>query len=128
VNERGAAATVLVGVVAVVLVLAVALADVGAMLATRLQAAAAADAAALAAAPATFRSFGADGSPAEAAATIATANGARLVECRCPFDPSWWPRRVEVTVADTVDLILLGTRDVTATSAADFTPVALHEP
>jgi hypothetical protein len=128
VNERGAAATVLVGVVAVVLVLAVTLADAGAVLATRLRAAAAADAAALAAAPVTFRGFGADGSPAQAAATIATANGARLVACRCLPDRSWRPRRVEVSVVDTADLILFGTHEVVATSAADFTPVALHEP
>lgn len=127
-NERGAAATVLVGVVAVVLVLAVTLADAGTVLATRLRAAAAADAAALAAAPVTFRGFGADGSPAEAAAAIAIANGVRLVACRCLPDRSWRPRRVEVSVVDTADLILFGTHEVVATSAADFTPVALHEP
>jgi hypothetical protein len=128
VSERGAVSIVLVGVVAAILALSLALADAGALLAARLRAAAAADAAALAAAPVTFRGFGADGSPAEAAAAIAIANGVRLVACRCLPDRSWRPRRVEVSVVDTADLILFGTHEVVATSAADFTPVALHEP
>jgi secretion/DNA translocation related TadE-like protein len=126
VKERGAAGVVLLGVVAVAMVVSLLIADLSGYLAARLHAAAAADAAALAAAPATFAEFGTGGSsPAEAAAATAEANGTRLVECRCPPDPSWASRRVVVTVARSVDLIVFGTPAVTASSAAEFDPTAL---
>lgn len=124
-NERGAATPVLLGVAAVVLLLSVGVADVGIVLAARLQAAAAADAAALAAAPVTFLPFGARGSPIAEAQIFATANGARLVSCRCEIDRSWELRLVTVRVARTAHLIGLGTVDVEATSRAEFDPIRL---
>lgn len=113
---------------ALVVVLGVAIADVGIYLASRLQAAAAADAAALAAAPVTFAPFGARGTPAQEAARLAAANGTRLVQCRCPLDRSWNPRVVEVVVARTVALVGLPPVDVTAASRAEFDPTALLAP
>ena len=121
-GERGAASLLLLGVVAVLLVLTVGLAATGQFLAARLQASAAADAAALAAAPVTFRPYGALGSPTDEARLFARANGAELLWCRCPVDGSFRPRRVEVMVARTIDVIVLGPRTVRARSKADFTP------
>lgn len=118
----------MLGVAALVVVLGVAIADVGMYLASRLQAAAAADAAALAAAPVTFAPFGARGAPAQEAARLAAVNGTRLVRCRCPVDRSWNPRVVEVSVARTVTLLGLPSVDVTAVSRAEFVPAALLAP
>ncbi len=123
-RDGGSAAPVVVGLVALLAVLAMLLADVGRYLAVRSQAIAAADAAALAAAPVTFRPYGAPAGPRGEAMRFAAANGAVLVSCRCPMDPSFARRRVEVVVAAGVDLRLLGTRTVTATSRAEFDPVA----
>lgn len=118
----------MLGVAAIVVVLAVAVADVGIYLAARLQSAAGADAAALAAAPVTFAPFGARGSAADEAARLAAANGLRLVRCRCRSDRSWAPRTVEVVVARTVPLIGLPPVEVRALSRAEFTPAALLVP
>jgi len=109
----GVAVIVLAGVMAI---------DVGLYAAARARAVAAADAAALAAAPVTFRSFGAGGGPQGEASRFAAANGAELVRCDCPADPSWAGRTVEATVSIRVDLIVLGDRAVTATSRAEFIP------
>jgi secretion/DNA translocation related TadE-like protein len=121
-NERGSASLLIVGVAGLVLVLAVLVVDVGVFLAARLQAEAAADAAALAAAPVTFRPFGAAGTPAQEAARFASANGTRLVVCRCPLDPTWNERGVEVVVERWVHLVLLGDHLVRAASRAEFDP------
>ncbi len=115
----------LLAVGGLVVVLTVLLADVGGFLAARLQASAAADAAALAAAPVTFRPFGSAGSPIDEAARFAVANGARLVTCRCPVDPSWSPREVEVVVAVSVDLMVFGATEAQARSRAEFIPIEL---
>ena len=125
-SERGAASLLLLGVIAVLLMFAVGLAATGQLLATRLQASAAADAAALAAAPVTFRPYGAEGSPTDEAALFAKANGAELVWCVCGVDESFRPRRVEVLVERTVDVIMFGPRTVRARSRADFTPPTLR--
>ena len=127
-SERGSATVLMVAVTGVLLVLAVLVADVGGYLAIRLQLAAAADAAALAAAPVTFRQFGAVGSPAHEAQRLATANGARLVWCRCPVDRSWAPREVEVVVERRVQLLVLGNRTVRMSSRAEFVPTLLVSP
>lgn len=124
-RQDGATTFAVVGLVVTIVMASLLVADVGGYLAARLQAAAAADAAALAAAPITFRPFGAVGTPAREAERFATANGARLVACRCPVDSSWSTRRVEVVVARSVDLMILGETEVRATSRAEFVPTAL---
>jgi secretion/DNA translocation related TadE-like protein len=128
VSQRGSAAVATLGVAGVVLVLTVAVADVGIYLAARLQAAAAADAAALAAAPVTFAPFGGSGSPVAEAAHYAAANGTRLVSCACAIDRSFDPRTVTVAVSRRVSVPVLGIFTVTATSRAEFAPAALLEP
>jgi hypothetical protein len=124
-SERAAAGILLLGVVGVVLVLAMGLGLVGAYLRARVEAGAAADAAALAAAPVTFMPFGATGTPTDEAARFAAANGAVLLSCVCPFDPSWEARTVRVEVARTVGLGPLGSMTVRATSRAEFVPTRL---
>lgn len=124
-SERGAATPVLLAVAGVVLVFGIGIADVGIVLAARLQAAAAADAAALAAAPVTFFPFGARGSPTAEARLFASANGAQLISCRCEIDRSWELRLVTVRVQRTAHLIGFGSVDVAATSRAEFDPVRL---
>ena len=123
-SEHGSAGVVMLAVVAVAMCAGVVIADIGSLLATRLQAAVGADAAALAAAPASFPGMGSE-RPIEAARHMAAANGVRVVACRCPIDPSWAPRRVEVVVRRDVDLIVLGRVQVRAVGAADFDPRAV---
>jgi len=124
-EEQGSATLLLLAVACLVLILTVGVADAGIAFAARLQAAAAADAAALAAAPVTFRPFGAAGSPADEARRFAAANGAVLVACRCPIDPSWQPRVAEVVVERRVALLGIGAVTVRAESRAEFSPAAL---
>ena len=99
--------------------------DVAHLVTARANLVTAADAAALAAAPLTFSPFGTEGSPSRVAADTAAANGADLVVCECGKDPTWATRRVIVTVTRSVDLLLLGGRRLSATSSAEFQPVAL---
>jgi secretion/DNA translocation related TadE-like protein len=123
--ERGTASLPLLGVAALLVLLALLGVDVGRYLAARAQAVAAADAAALAAAPVTFRPFGAGSGPRAEAARFARANGARLLSCRCPLDRSPATRRVDVVVAVPVTLTLLGAREVRARSRAEFSPTRM---
>jgi secretion/DNA translocation related TadE-like protein len=125
VSERGSVAVLLVGVVGVVLLLAAVLGSVGALLRARVEATAAADAAALAAAPVTFLPFGASGSPADEAGRFAAANGARLLSCMCPADPSWEPRTVQVEVEVVVRVWPAGDVAVRAVGRAEFAPALL---
>lgn len=127
-SERGSAAVAMLGVAGVVVVLTVAIADVGMYLTAHLQAAAAADAAALAAAPVTFLPFGGSGSPVAEAKHYAAVNGTRLVFCACPIDRSFETRIVTVVVARDVSIPAIGMLTVTATSRAEFSPVALLAP
>jgi uncharacterized membrane protein len=115
----------MLALVAVAVMLATLLVDTGHYLAARAQAATAADAAALAAAPLTFGPHGTATSPREEAAHYAAVNGARLVTCDCPVDPTWAPRQVTVQVEKPVDLLLLGSRTVHASATAEFAPVEL---
>ncbi len=85
----------------------------------------AADAAALAAAPLTFARFGGESQPERAAARAAAENGARLQVCRCDIDHSWASRTVVVAVVTDVDLLLLPSRSLRATAAAEFRPASL---
>ncbi len=124
-NERGSAAITLLGVIAVALVFAVGIAAVGIWMRARTEASAAADAAALAAAPVTFLPFGARGTPTEEAARFARRNGARLVWCSCPLDPSWEPRTVVVEVERRVTIWPLGEFAVRARGRAEFVPELL---
>ena len=110
---------------ALALLFAAALGAVGTYLRVRVEAVAAADAAALAAAPVTFLPFGATGTPAEEAARFALANGASLLWCACPVDPSWEPRTVTVQVARAVRLWPAGSLTVTAIGRAEFEPALL---
>jgi secretion/DNA translocation related TadE-like protein len=125
VKDRGGAAVLLLGVAAVILLLAAVLGAVGTYLRARVEAVAAADAAALAAAPVTFLPFGAEGTPTDEAARFALANGASLLWCACPVDPSWEPRTVTVQVAREVRLWPVGSLTVTAIGRAEFEPALL---
>jgi len=125
VRERGAAAVMLLGLAGLVLLLAAVVGTIGVYLRARVEASAAADAAALAAAPVTFHPFGAQGTPADEAARFAAANGARLVSCVCPVDPSWEPRTVTVRVVTEVRVWPIGTATVTAVGRAEFIPALL---
>lgn len=123
-NEHG---SVVIGValIGVLLTLLVGVGAAATIVASHSIAATAADAAALAAAPVTFRPFGASGSPAAEASHVAAANGARLVGCRCPPDPTWSIRTVSVTVRRAVRTPWGQIVDVRATSRATFDPTAL---
>lgn len=101
--------------------------DVAGVISVRAQLTTAADAAALAAAPVTFWDFGTGGDPAIEAGKVAEEYGARLVACGCPVDRSWAARQVTVTVVGTVRLSLLGERTLSATSSAEFRPIALGQ-
>jgi secretion/DNA translocation related TadE-like protein len=79
-DERGSVTVIAAGVIVVVLVCTMGVADVGRVLAERSRAQTAADAAALAAAQDLAVS---DGDPAADAASFATMNGADLVSCTC---------------------------------------------
>lgn len=127
-RDEGAAGVLLVGVVGVVLLLAAALGGVGRYLDARVRTSAAADAAALAAAPVTFMPFGAQGTPRQEAARFARLNGAELVSCRCPPDPSWEPRTVRVEVARELIIWPAGRVTVRAVSRAEFVPALLLGP
>ncbi len=115
-----------VALVAVTLALAMGLAAAVAVVNGRTAAVTAADAAALAAAPATFPPLGLE-QPDQAAAKLASDNGARLVSCSCAVDATWSTRSVLVEVEVEIDVLLLGPRTVRAISRAEFSPVALTE-
>lgn len=124
--QRGAASLMMLALAAVVLVVGFLVADLSIYVGARARAQIAADAAALAAAPVTFRPFGADGSAWREAQQFAAANGATLLECRCPPDASWASRTVVVLVSVPADLVLLGSTEATAWSSADFDPTLMR--
>jgi hypothetical protein len=124
-SESGAASLIGAAILAVGLVLGLLVSDVARLVEARSRLLVAADAAALAAAPVTFAPFGAVGSPTAEATRFADANGAELIDCRCPIDQSWSQRDIVVTVGGSVDLVLLGHREIQATAAARFRPIEL---
>lgn len=121
-SERGAGSVLAIAAMALVTLVAVVVLAATQIVTARARATAAADAAALAAAPMTFPPVAGDRSAVDEASTLAEANGARLVSCVCPLVATFEPRHVEVTVAVSVDLPLLGLRWVHASSAAEFVP------
>ncbi len=127
-GESGAIGLLAAAVAALAIVFALLVGDLARVVVVRSQVTTAADAAALAAAPVTFAAFGTSGDPVREASAVAVANDAELVECRCLVDRSWNSRTVTAKVATTVSLKLLGSREVAATSSAEFRPVALGQP
>lgn len=121
-SERGAGSVLAIAAMSLVTFVAVVVLAATQIVIARSRAIAAADAAALAAAPMTFPPVGGDRSPVDEALALAEANGARLVSCVCPLIATFEPRQVEVTVAVSVDLPLLGLRWVQVSSAAEFVP------
>lgn len=113
------------GLSVVLLLFIVGVGIVGAAATAYATAASAADAAALASAPVTFLPFGATGTPRQEASRFAKANGASLVSCSCPVDPSWDKRTVSVTVVRTISLPVVGQLRIVATSRAEFDPMKL---
>jgi secretion/DNA translocation related TadE-like protein len=81
-DAQGSVTVVMTAVVFLGLLLAFVTIQVGVFVSERSHASAAADAAALAAADALARGLG-DGGASGAAASVASANGARLVDCAC---------------------------------------------
>jgi secretion/DNA translocation related TadE-like protein len=112
-SQRGSASLLVMVALLFATVLAAFSADLSRASAARGRAQAAADAAALAAAQELALPSRDD--PAEIAAAYAERNGARLLECVCP----WGAREATVSVAIEVDLPLLGqTRSVHASARA----------
>ena len=108
--------------VAVVAVASVAVAGLGVLYSARTQAQTGADAAALAAAVATYPPA-ASVSPVAAARDIAGENGAVVLRCSCPRDPTFRARVVEVVTAIRVDVPVFGEWLVHGSSRAEFDPV-----
>ena len=120
-RERGSMSLLATGVMATLMVLSLASADLARVLSTASRAQTAADAAALAAAQ--EQVLPTMGSPQTAAADYASRNGATLVSCNCPSDGE--EAVVEVR-ADVGHLMLFGDgRTVTARATAE---VELPEP
>ena len=88
----------------------------------RARAVTAADAAALAAAPLTFPALALDDDPVKAAASVASANQARLVRCACQILETFDPRSVEVEVEVTGWVVIVGEVLVRASSRAEYVP------
>lgn len=122
-GDGGSMAVAISGVVAIVAVLGVAVASIGLLYAARTQADTAADAAALAAAAATYPAVGWP-APVVAGRDIAERNGAVLLGCRCPRDPSLNRRTVEVVVGVGVEVPIFGAHTVRSVSRAEFDPLA----
>lgn len=120
-KERGSATLVALTIMSLLVLVSVGLVAVGRVTAAHVQATTAADGAALAAAPLTFLA----GDPRAEAAGFASANGARLVACRCRRDVGLGKRVVTVEVAKEVDLPVLGVVTVRSRAAAEFDPMDL---
>jgi Flp pilus assembly protein TadG len=122
-GERGAGTILMIGLCALIAAIGVGTAALGVLFDARENAATAAEAAALAAAVATYPSA-AGRAPGDLAAEYASRNGARVVSCWCPVDPTLRPRVVAVTVALTADVPLFGEVLVGKTARAEFEPRA----
>lgn len=124
-SQSGAASGLMLSVMVMAIVVVWMVAAVAIAGSAKMRAESAADGAALAAAPVTFRPFGASGNAASEAARFARANGAELVSCSCPDDPTWDLRTVEVKVIVYARIPGLGKVAVRASSRATFDPLAL---
>ncbi len=111
-GERGSITPIAAGMLLVLAVVAMGLADVGRVLVARGRAQAVADAAALAAAQSL--AFPTGTAPEEAARLLAERGGAGLVSCGC--EPGTFEARVEVRVP--VGRLLLGPDDLGTVAAA----------
>jgi secretion/DNA translocation related TadE-like protein len=112
-DERGSVTVIAAGVIVIVLVCTMGVADVGRVLAERSRAQTAADAAALAAAQDLAL---ADGDPAGDAASFATMNGADLLSCACDEGSFEAIVRVQRTFARL--LLLPGTHQIEVSARA----------
>lgn len=122
-TDRGSVVPALAGIAALLAVVSLATASLGALYAAREGATTGADAAALAAAVATFPPAAEAGSPVAAARAAATANGVALLRCECPLEPSLATRVVTVTTAARVRVPIFGQLTVRARARAEFDPV-----
>jgi len=120
-GERGAGTILMIGLCALIAAIGVGTAALGVLFDARENAATAAEAAALAAAVATYPAAAA-GAPEDLAAEYASRNGARIVSCWCPVDPTLRSRVVAVTVASSADVPLFGEVLVGKTARAEFEP------
>ncbi|MBW3662903.1 MAG: hypothetical protein KY469_07365 [Actinobacteria bacterium] len=121
--EDGSAPLLGVGGLAAVMLVAVAVLDLGAYLTAAVRAQAAADAAALAAAAVAHPHGRARGLPIEAARALAEAHGASLGSCSCATGS----RTVEVSVSVDVPAVVVtrfAARRVVATASATLVPPA----
>jgi secretion/DNA translocation related TadE-like protein len=119
--ERGSTTVAMTGAVAIVALLSISVAGLGALYAARTQAQLAADAASLAAAVATYPPAS-DQSPEAAASDVAGRNGAVVTRCRCTRDASLSVRTVEVVTGVRVDVPVFGELTVRGSSRAEFDP------
>jgi len=122
-GERGAGTILMIGLCALIAVIGVGTTALGVLFDARENAATAAEAAALAAAVATYPAAAA-GAPDDLAAEYASRNGAQIVSCWCPVDPTLRSRVVAVTVALRADVPLFGEVLVGKTARAEFEPRA----
>lgn len=123
VNQQGSVSVVVAAAVAILVLGVAALGALGQVQAAAVRAQTAADAAALAAAVASFAPA-ADDDPEREAHRLARANGAILVECLCPADPSFRPRTMHIRVRVELDVLVVGRVDVERDAAAEFVPMA----
>lgn len=113
--QRGSATVFAVAVIGVVVAVGLALVSVVALASVRIETETAADAAALAAVAAAVEGR----TPSLAAASIAAANGARLIRCRCPrFSGQSFV--ATVLVARDVRMPFFGDRNVRVERAAEY--------
>lgn len=122
-GERGSATLGVLLVTGLLGASLVALGSVTVLYGARVEAGNAADAAALAAAVASYPPVGAEAPIAEAE-RLAAANGARLVRCVCPVDPTLSTRVAEVLVETEVSVPFFGALGVRAAARAEFDPMA----
>lgn len=117
-SQRGSATVLAVAVIGVVLGVGVTLASVLVVVSVRVETETAADAAALAAVSAAIEGR----APGPAAASVAAANGARLLRCRCPrFTGESFV--ATVLVVRDVRMPFLGARDIRVERSAEFEAV-----
>lgn len=120
--DDGSMAVAMSAAVALVAMVSVAVAGLGALYSARAQAQTAADAAALAAAVASYPPA-ATSSPEAAARLAASENSAGVVACACHRNGSLVPRVVEVVVGVEIDVPVFGEWLVRASSRAEFDPL-----
>lgn len=120
-REQGGATILALAWLAILTLVGVGVASIGILLTAREVAVTAAEAAALAAAVSTYPGVGLE-APTERAAEYAGRNGATLVECRCPVDPSLEPRVVTVVTERAVRVPLFGTVSVKGAARSEFDP------